>query len=70
MLTSVLEYSTAWIDSTTNMSEVPLGAGILPNDNDIEPEDSISHLSAARSRSADIMTRPVNQDLASVNLLH
>ena len=33
------------------MSEVPSGAGILPIDNDIEPEDSISQLSAARSRS-------------------
>ena len=51
VLKSVLEYSTAWIDSTTTMSEVPSGAGILPIDNDIEPEDSISQLSAARSRS-------------------
>ena len=51
VLKSVLEYSTAWIDSTTTMSEVPSGAGILPIDNDIEPEGSISQLSAARSRS-------------------
>ena len=51
VLNSVLEYSTAWIDSNTTMSEVPLGAGILPIDNDIEPEDSISQLSATRSRS-------------------
>ena len=51
VLKSVLEYSTAWIDSTTTMSEVPSGAGILPIDNDIEPEDSISQLSATRSRS-------------------
>ena len=49
VLKSVLEYSTAWIDSTTNMSEVPSGAGILPIDDDIEPEDSISQLSAVLS---------------------
>ena len=49
VLKSVLEYSTAWIDSTTNMSEVPSSAGILPID--IEPEDSISQLSAVCSRS-------------------
>ena len=39
---SVLEYSTAWIESTTNMFEVPSGAGILPIDNGIELDDSIS----------------------------
>ena len=70
VLKSVLEYSTAWIDSTTTMSEFHRVLVYYLLTMTLSQKTVFHSCLLLVLAQTDILTRPVNPDLASVNLLH